>query len=270
MSWSLQGKNILVTGGSKGIGYAVVNELCALGAKVITCSRNAKDLKHCGDEWKSKGFDITVLQADMAKPSDRDKLLQTCHNIFDGKMHSLVNNVGINIRKKFIEYDEEEYKKIMSTNLDAAVFLTKNSYAMLQSASQSSFKNGKGGASVVNIGSVGGGCQTAMRSGLPYAMTKASLCQMSYNLSVEWARENIRVNTISPWYINTPLVESVFSDKKLYDAILDRTPMGRVGESDDVSPIVAFLCMDKSSYITGQNIACDGGYLRNGFFPNNV
>lgn len=97
-------------------------------------------------------------------------------------------------------------------------------------------------------------------------MTKAALAQMSYNLACEWAEDNIRVNTIAPWYIDTPLVQPVLTNPELLATILQRTPMRRVGQVEEVSSLAAFLCMDHSSYITGQVIAVDGGFLRNGFF----
>jgi Tropinone reductase 1 len=105
-----------------------------------------------------------------------------------------------------------------------------------------------------------------MRSGVVYAMTKAALSQMCYNLACEWADDGIRVNTIAPWYINTPLVQPVLTNPELFNLVIQRTPMKRIGEVDEVSSLAAFLCMDHASYITGQVIAVDGGFLRNGFF----
>ena len=105
-----------------------------------------------------------------------------------------------------------------------------------------------------------------MRSGVVYAMTKAAMTQMTCNLACEWAKDNIRVNVLAPWYINTPLVQPVLRDPVALQAVLDRTPMGRVGTPEEVSAVVAFLCLDAASYVTGQCVAIDGGFLRNGFF----
>jgi Tropinone reductase 1 len=111
-----------------------------------------------------------------------------------------------------------------------------------------------------------GGCNSAMRSGVIYAMTKAALAQMGSNLAVEWAKDKIRVNTIAPWYIDTPLVQPVLQDPALLQTVLQRTPMGRVGQPSEVSSLAAFFCLDSAAFITGQVVAVDGGYLRNGFF----
>jgi Tropinone reductase 1 len=105
-----------------------------------------------------------------------------------------------------------------------------------------------------------------MRSGVVYAMTKAAMTQMGFNLANEWAVDKIRINTVAPWYIDTPLVQPVLTDPAALKGVLARTPMGRVGQPSEVSSLVAYLCLDSASYITGQVIAVDGGFLRNGFF----
>ena len=95
-------------------------------------------------------------------------------------------------------------------------------------------------------------------------MTKAALIQLSRNLAVEWAEHDIRVNTVSPSYTDTPLTETILKNPDRLQIIIDRTPMKRVAQPEEVAPVVAFLAMDKASYITGQNIATDGGLLAKG------
>lgn len=167
-------------------------------------------------------------------------------------LHILVNNVGTNVRKKFVEYTEEEYRKLFETNLFAMTALTQGAHDLLLKS---------GNASVINIASVAGSVD--VQSGPPYGMTKAAIIQMGRHLAVEWA-PTIRVNTVSPWYIQTPLTEPVLSQPDRLERILARTPMGRVGQPAEVAALVAFLAMDHAGYITGQNILVDGGMTSKG------
>ncbi len=118
------------------------------------------------------------------------------------------------------------------------------------------------GASVVNVASVAG--RVDVGSGAPYGMTKAALIQLSRNLAVEWARHGIRVNAVSPWYTDTPLVETVLNNPDRLQRIIDRTVLERVAQPEEVAAVAAFLAMDKASYITGQNIEIDGGMAAKG------
>lgn len=265
--WDLGGKNVVVTGGTKGIGRSIVDEMAeeALHAKcIVTCSRSAEDLAECAKQWRERGFDhVKTIVADVSTQQGRADLVAFCEAQFgDEGLDVLVNNVGSNIRKKAVEYSDAEYQKIMSTNLESAFCLSTALHPLLAAVSLKS--QGSRTASVVNIGSVAGGCGTAIRSGTIYAMTKAALAQMSMNLGCEWASDGIRVNSVSPWYIMTPLAAQVLKDPEYLKKVLDRTPMKRTGTVQEVADVVIFLAMDASSYVTGQNIAVDGGFLRCG------
>ena len=257
--WSLADKNCLVTGGSKGIGKAIVEELLSHGAnKVITCCRNQDELDSCIDDIKSKGYDcISGIVADVGSSEGRNKLIEYVNAECDGKLDCLINNVGFNIRKSTLDYSEDDYHRVMQTNLESSFFLTQAFHPLLKQSKR---------ASVVNIASVAGGASVSIKSGIVYAMTKAAMGQLTYNLACEWAKDNIRVNVVSPWYIETPLVTALLANPEYLKGIVDRTPLRRVGQVSEVSPLVAFLCMDTASYITGQNICVDGGFVRYGFW----
>jgi len=142
----------------------------------------------------------------------------------------------------------------MNTNLTSTFELSKLAFPMLKKSDQ---------GNIINIASTAG--QVHIRTGSIYGMTKAALIQLTRNLAVEWAKYNIRVNAIAPWYIRTFLAEAVLKNKKYYDEVISRTPMKRIGEPEEVASLTAFLCMPAAGYITGQCISVDGGFTINGF-----
>lgn len=249
--WNLDGKTALVTGGTKGIGKATVKEFLSLGAKVIFTSRSQQDVDDFESELQEQGHICNGLVSDVSLEDDQDKLTDF---VFErsGSLDILVNNAGINIRKEAIQYEPEEYRKILEINLIAPFELTRKFYALLK-------RSGK--ASVINVASVAG--SQDVKSGAPYAMAKSGLLQQSRSLASEWAENGIRVNTVSPWYTRTPLTKTVFENDSRLEKIIERTPMNRVAEPEEMANVIAFLAMDKASYITGQNISVDGGLSAN-------
>jgi len=242
-SWTLQGKKALITGGTKGIGLAIAREYLELGAEVLIIARNTKTIQ---GKLKNSA-NLFTLEGDLSQTEFRKAAAQKVSDNW-GRLDVLVNNVGTNIRKKFVEYSDEEMKFLFETNLFGMMELTKLCYPLLKKS---------GHASVINIASVAG--MVDVQSGPPYGMTKAAIIQLTRHLAAEWSADHIRVNAISPWYIETPLTEPVLSQPDRLEKIISRTPMGRIGKPEEVASLATYLAMDKSSYITGQNISVDGG-----------
>lgn len=246
--WNLTGRKALITGGTKGIGLAITQEFLELGAEVVVVARDTKVIQ---GKMKNSSNLFTV-DGDISDTAFRKLLIKKVTENW-GRLDVLVNNVGTNVRKKFIDYSEEEYRKLFEVNMFSVTELTQLAYPLLKKS---------GNASVINMASVAGSLD--VQSGPPYGMTKAAIIQLSRHLAAEWGPDNIRVNAISPWYIETPLTQAVLSQPDRLEKILARTPLGRVGQPAEVASLVAYLAMEKSSYLTGQNIAVDGGMSAKG------
>ncbi|GAB4371122.1 MAG: SDR family oxidoreductase [Calditrichia bacterium] len=251
--WSLKGYSALVTGGTQGIGKAIVREFLDLGARVFFVARTPKDVDEQSKAWGGEGERLMGMAADVSTAEGREEIFRLLRHHW-GKLDILVNNVGTNIRKSVLEYTEAEYRQIFETNLHAAFEMCRLAYPFLEASSA---------AAVVNIGSVAG--LLHIRTGAPYGMSKAALTQLTRNLAVEWAADGIRVNMVAPWYTRTPLAEQRLKDKAYLREVIAATPLGRIAEPEEVATAVAFLCLPAAGYITGQCLTVDGGFTINGF-----
>ncbi len=253
--WRLDGHLALVTGGSAGLGFAIARELLGFGADVLIVARDAAALDRARDDLAEDFPDgeIHALVADVADDEQRREVLDWVEDRGEG-LNILVNNAGGNRRKAAVDYTEDEWRGIFEVNLFSAFELTRYAYPLLTRHAASS---------VVNVGSVSG--LTHVRTGAAYGMAKAALHQLTKNLAVEWAEDGVRVNAVAPWYIRTRRTSESLADPDYLDEVLLRTPMGRVGEPEEVAAAVAFLCLPADAYVTGECIAVDGGFLRYGF-----
>ncbi|XP_010542628.1 PREDICTED: tropinone reductase homolog At1g07440-like isoform X2 [Tarenaya hassleriana] len=234
--------------------YAIVEELAGFGARVHTCARNQSLLNECLRKWQTKGFQVTGSVCDVSSRSEREKLMQTVSSTFDGKLSILINNVGTSIVKPTTEYTAEDFSFHITTNLESAYHLSQLAHPLLKAS---------GSGNIVFISSIAGIVSTSV--GSICNATKGAVNQLARNLACEWASDNIRVNSVAPGFIATPMAETVLGDDNFLKAVISRKPLGRVGEPREVSSMVVFLCLPAASYITGQTICVDGGLTINGF-----
>ncbi|XP_014492967.1 tropinone reductase homolog At2g29150-like [Vigna radiata var. radiata] len=252
--WCLQGMTALVTGGSKGIGYAIVEELAQLGATVHTCARNEDELNQSLNEWTTKGYRVTGSVCDVTSRVNREELMVRVSSQFKGKLNILVNNVGTNIIKQTLDFTAEDFAFLMNTNLESCFHLSQLAHPLLKASEA---------ASIIFMSSIAGVVATNIVS-VVYSATKGAMNQMTKSLACEWAKDNIRSNCVAPWVIRTPLAEKHLKEERVVNAVISQTPLGRIGEAEEVSSLVAFLCSPAASYITGQTICVDGGFSVNG------
>ncbi|XP_078179252.1 noroxomaritidine/norcraugsodine reductase-like [Carex rostrata] len=251
--WLLANETALVTGGTKGIGYAIVEELATLGTTVHTCSRNEIELNKCLQEWKEKKLKVTGSVCDVSSRAEREKLMDTVKSVFQGRLTILVNNAGTASAKAAEQITEKEYSFLMATNFESAFHFTQLAHPLLKAS---------GGGSVIFISAI------ASLLGIEYlslyCATKGAMNQLTKSLACEWAKDNIRCNAVAPGAIDTPLMKPVLDDENIKAKQLAAIPQGRAGQPEEVANLVAFLCMPAASYINGQIVAVDGGRSING------
>ncbi|XXG55371.1 hypothetical protein AAC387_Pa03g3055 [Persea americana] len=255
--WTFQGMTALVTGGTKGIGRAVVEDLAQFGATVYTCARNGMELDQRLLEWRDLGYKVTGSVCDVSVRAAREKLMKEVTSLFHGKLNILISTVGTETHKPTVDITAEEYSLVMGTNFESTFHLTQLAHPLLKAS-------GKG--SIVFLSSIAS--LVAVSSGTPYSASKGALNQFTKNLACEWAKDNIRTNCVAPWVIKTemPVVKMALENEYVVKAMLARTPLGRFGDPDEVSSMITFLCLPAASYITGQVIGIDGGFSVNGFY----
>ncbi|XP_020106983.1 tropinone reductase homolog At2g29170-like isoform X9 [Ananas comosus] len=201
--WSLHGMTALVTGGTKGIGYAVVEELLSFGAAVHTCARNETELQSCVERWRGMGYPrVTGSVCDVSSRKQREQLMSEVASLYAGKLNILINNAGTDITKPTTEYTKEDAAHIWATNFESAFHLSQLSHPLLK-------ESGRG--SIVFVSFVAG--VVAIPYGTPYAGTKGAMNQLAKNLACEWAVDHIRANSVAPWFTRTPLADPAENPK---------------------------------------------------------
>ena len=250
MSLDLSGKVALVTGGSRGLGKAIAEAMGKQGAKVAICGRKQENLDKTVEDFRQMGLDVMAQSANVGDSGQVAALFQAVEERF-GKLDILVNNVGMNILTPSVtDTDESLWDKIVQSNLKGA-FLTSSQGARLMK------KGGRG--KIINISSVGAR-KSAPGMGI-YCVAKAGLEMLTKVLAVELAPNNINVNAVAPSMIKTQFSQPFWGVEEMAKEITKSVPMGRIGETGDVTGAVLFLASGLSDFITGEVIIVDGGSM---------
>ena len=248
----LKNKVAIITGGRQGMGRAHALKLAQLGCKVVVSDISQDDCQKVVDEIKKMGGEAIAIKCDISKKVEVEAMVEKTIKEF-GKIDILVNNAGICQFGSFLDLTEQEWDKTLDINLKG--------YFLCSQAVAKEMAKQKSGV-IVNIASVAMG-QIGM--GFPgivhYCASKGGIVAMAEAMALELAPLGIRVNTIAPGAIDTPMMSSVKQDSKVLEGMLASIPLKRVGKPEDIANAVAFLASDESSYMTGTVVVVDGGWL---------
>ena len=246
-SFDLTGKVAVVTGGTKGIGYAIAAAYAAYGANVVVSARTAADCEKAAADFKALGVRALGVPADISKADQVDRLIDETMKTM-GKIDIMVANAGTSSTYRAFDLKEEEWDRIIDVDLKG-VFLTARAAARKMA-------DAGGGGRIINVASTAG-----LRGAVgisAYTAAKAGVINLSRSLAAEWARYNITVNSICPGYVITDINRDVMDDPKVYDKLVKKTLVRRLGNVEEIAAAALYLASDFSAYTTGTELVVDG------------
>lgn len=247
----LDGKKIFVTGGAKGIGKSVATAFAEAGADLGIVDVNLEQAEQTAKEIaNATGVKAIAIKTDVTSQTEVDAMIQTMLDTY-GRIDAAMCNAGIGVNIPAAEMTLEQWQRVINVNL-TGVFLT------AQAAGKVMLK--QGGGSIINTASMSGHIVNIPQPQCAYNASKAGVIQLTKSMAVEWAKDNVRVNSISPGYIGTELT---LNDPKLAPMIQQwnsLTPMGRMGKPEELQAVCVYLASDVSSFTTGADFPIDGAY----------
>ncbi|GAX47428.1 SDR family NAD(P)-dependent oxidoreductase [Pseudolactococcus reticulitermitis] len=254
MSQAFQGKNVLVTGGSRGIGFAIARHFASKGARVVITATREATLAQALSQFQADGIQtVKGLILDLADLLDATAVFNQVRVLLDDEpVDILVNNAGISVAASLSEIDLTDIHRVFQVNLVAPILLAQ-AFAAQFTAKQDEF------GSIINISSIASKFDEDRN--LIYGVSKAGLNKATKNLAKSLGKQGIRVNAILPGSIDTDMTREKYRDPAVYQALVDRLPLSKRGTGDDIAHQAVFLASSEAKYITGQLISVDGGWL---------
>jgi NAD(P)-dependent dehydrogenase (short-subunit alcohol dehydrogenase family) len=248
--FSLKGRTAIVTGGSKGLGEAIALSMADAGANLVITGRDEASLSKVAEAVKAKGAKCIPMKIDVLKKADIKEMTDRTLAEF-GKIDILVNNAGINVVKPLLKITEEDWDRVLDTNLKGYFFCA-------QAVAPHMIEQKRG--CIINNASIFG--RTGFMNLSPYIASKGGVVQLTKAMAVEWARFNVRTVCIAPSYIVTEMAKrDIEANPQILEQNLKKIPMKRGGEPREVGDVCVFLASDAASFVTGETIAIDGGWL---------
>jgi NAD(P)-dependent dehydrogenase (short-subunit alcohol dehydrogenase family) len=245
--FDLTGQVAIVTGTSRGLGQYFARALAKAGADLVLTSRTRESLAPFEAEIRALGRRAVSIPLDVRNQESIENMAAEAQAAF-GQIHILVNNAGCNIRKPALEVKWEDWNTILDTNLRGSFFVA-------QSVARNMIANGYG--RIVNIGSVT--CVAGYAGLAPYGASRGGIRQMTMSLADDWGKHGITVNCLAPGWFRTEQTKVLYENKEWVDYLVDRIPMKRPGQPNDLDGAVVFLASESSRYVTGQTLLVDGG-----------
>lgn len=246
--FSLEGRTALITGGSRGIGYALAGALANAGARVVLNARSEDALSDAAETLSATGAAVDIEPFDV---TDAEAVRDGVARIeARSPIDIVVNNAGMQRRAPLESFNDDDWHAIMSTNVDSVYYVSK---------SVAPFMIARGSGKIINIGSVQ--CDLGRAGIAPYSASKGAVKNLTKGMCADWAKYGIQANAIAPGYFDTPLNKALVEDKAFDEWLRNRTPAGRWGNLEDLHGAVVFLASSAADFVNGQIIYVDGGIV---------
>ena len=252
----ISGKTVVITGSANGIGLAMANSFARQGARLLLVDINDKGLAEAKQELEKthEGIDVEIRSASVIDDAAIESVFAYCEERF-GSVDILLNNAGISINKPSLELTPDEWRHGINVNLNSV-------FVCAQAAALRMVKQGSG--VIINTSSMYGVVAAPHRTA--YCAAKAGIVALTKSLAVEWGSYGIRMNAIGPGYTRTPLVDELGKTGRLdLEKLSNRTPLGRLGEPQEMAELALFLASDSAAFVTGHILVADGGWTANGY-----